>query len=104
MQDALSLFERARALDPTDPVIALNLGRTYLAVQRLDDAIRTLQSAALLEPPSFFAYLNLSRAYLRRGDLVQSRAALTRAKTLKEDPWFWSQMEQQLSQAEQRRS
>ena len=100
--EAVSFLARAQALDPTDPVIALNLGRAYLLTGRLDDAIRTLELATALEPPSFFPHLNLARAYLQRNDLVRARAALTRAKAVKLDPYFWDAVERQLSRAEQR--
>jgi hypothetical protein len=104
LAEALPLLVRAQALDPSDPVIALNLGRTYLHARRLDDAIDLLELAAALEPPSFFPHLNLARAYLLQNDLVRARAALTRAKGLKTDPYFWSTIEQQLARAEQRAS
>jgi predicted Zn-dependent protease len=100
--EAVSLLARAQALDPTDPVIALNLGRAYLLAGRLDDATHTLELATALEPPSFFPHLNLARAYLQRNDLVRARAALTRAKAVKLDPYFWGTVEGQLSRAEQR--
>jgi hypothetical protein len=102
LAEAVSFLARAQALDPTDPVIALNLGRAYLLTGRLDDAIRSLELATALEPPSFFPHLNLARAYLNRNDLVRARAALTRAKAVKLDPYFWDAVERQLSRAEQR--
>ena len=100
LAEAVSFLTRAQALDPTDPVIALNLGRAYLLTGRLDDATRTLELATALEPPSFFPHLNLARAHLRRNDLVRARIELTRAKSIKSDPYFWSNVEQQLNRAE----
>jgi hypothetical protein len=38
LADALPFLERAHQLDPNDPAIALNLGRTYLRLGRIDDA------------------------------------------------------------------
>ena len=104
MSEALPSLEHAHELDPTDPVIALNLGRTYLRVGRLDDAVRTLQSAIALEPPSFFPRLNLARAYLMKKDLVRARAELTAAKAFKSDPFFWQRFEQVLERAEHQAS
>jgi Flp pilus assembly protein TadD len=93
-------LERAYALGPDDPTIALNLGRTYLALNRVDDAVRTLERAVQLEPAAFFPQLNLARGYLLRGDLVRARATLERAKSIKQEPFFWQQVEQQLARAE----
>ncbi len=104
LAEALPSLERAWELDPTDPVIALNLGRTYLRLGRLDDAVRILEIATALEPPSFFPHLNLARAYLLQKDPVRARAALTRAKAIKSDPHFWMRFERVLQQAEQRGS
>jgi predicted Zn-dependent protease len=104
MADAIPPLERGRALDPRDPVIALNLGRAYLLAGRTDDAIATLRDAAALEPPSFFAHLNLARALLQRGDVAGARAELTRAQAIKRDPWFWAAVERQVARAEQQRS
>ncbi|MCC6766842.1 MAG: tetratricopeptide repeat protein [Deltaproteobacteria bacterium] len=104
LSDALASLTRAQELDPNDPAIALNLGRTQLRLGLTDDAIRTLERAVALEPPSFFARLNLARAYLSKGDLAAARAELTRAKTLKSDPYFWKGFEQALARAEQRGS
>jgi hypothetical protein len=102
--DAIPPLERGRALDPRDPVIALNLGRAYLLAGRLDDAVATLRDAIALEPPSFFAHLNLAVALLHRGDVIGARAELTRAQEIKRDPWFWTAVERQIARAEQQRS
>jgi hypothetical protein len=104
LADALPLLVRAQGLDPSDPAITLNLGRAYLLAGHLDDAVRTLELATRLEPPSFYAQLNLAQAYLQRGDLVRARSALTRAKSIKADPFFWRAFEQQLNRAEQQAS
>ena len=101
MADALPFLTRAWTLDPRDPVIALNLGRTYLRLGRIDDAIRTLEVATALEPPSFFAHLNLARAYALRRDFVRAHDELARAKAIKADPHFWRAFEQALTRAEQ---
>ncbi len=100
MTDALGYLTRAYELDPNDPVIALNLGRTQLRLGHLDEATRTLEVATALEPPSFFPHLNLARAYLLRKDLVGARAELTRAKAIKSEPYFWQSFEQALERAE----
>jgi len=100
--DALASLERAYELGPDDPTIALNLGRTYLALGRVDDAVRTLERAIQLEPAAFFPQLNLARGYLLRGDLGRARATLERAKSIKKDPFFWREFEQQLTRAETR--
>ncbi len=101
--EAIPSLERGRALDPRDPVIALNLGRAYLLAGRTDDAVTTLRDAIALEPPSFFAHLNLARALLQRGDVAGARAELTRAQAIKHDPWFWAAVERQIARAEQQR-
>jgi protein O-mannosyl-transferase len=103
MADALPYLTRAYELDPHDPVIALNLGRTYLRLGRIDDAVRTLEVATALEPPSFFAHLNLARAYALRKDFARAHDELARAKAIKADPHFWRAFEQALARAEQQR-
>lgn len=102
--EALPPLERAYALAPNDPAIALNLGRTYLALNRVDDATRTLERAVQLEPGSFFAHLNLARCHLLRGDLARARATLERAKFIKRESFYWQRVEEQLALAERRAS
>jgi tetratricopeptide (TPR) repeat protein len=85
--DAVAELSRARALDPNDPVIALNLGRAYLFARQFDAAARTLEDAVRLEPPSYYPHLNLARAYLLLGDIARARAAVERAREIRPQ-WF----------------
>ncbi len=83
MTDAVAELNRAYALAPRDPAIALNLGRAYLFAGQPQAAARTLQDAVRLEPPSYYAHLNLARAYVLLGDAERARAAVATARTIR---------------------
>jgi tetratricopeptide (TPR) repeat protein len=66
---AISAFEKALALEPTNPVLATQLGKTYLANNQADKAVSTLLSALQLKSDYTEAGLNLAKAYEAQNDL-----------------------------------
>jgi len=62
---AVQLLQRAVALDPKHKFAWNNLGRSYLALQKIDDAIQAFQKAIEVDPYDQYAYNNLGLAYWR---------------------------------------
>jgi aspartate beta-hydroxylase len=64
---ALALLERARGVRADDPVTLTNLGVTYAALGRLDQAIEALRTALKQAPDLFVARLRLGEVLERAG-------------------------------------
>lgn len=83
-EDAAVHLERAIKLDPLHHEARLNLGVTYLQMERWDDAIA--QNQALLDDATFprpsRALVNMGWAYYKIGDLAQAKEAFTEALSL----------------------
>lgn len=60
---AADVFKRALDIDPKHKYAWNNLGRTYLAMQRTDDAIEAFKKQIEINPYDEYAYNNLGRAY-----------------------------------------
>ncbi len=67
---AVKAFEHARALDPDNFVLLLNLGRCLREVQRPEDSIECLERAHALDPDHAQAAISLAQSLLAvgRGD------------------------------------
>jgi tetratricopeptide (TPR) repeat protein len=72
--EALPAFQEAIRLNPSSAEAHLELGKTKLAVGRVDDAIVELEEALHLSPGNVQARRLLSHAYRRAGDA--KRAAM----------------------------
>ena len=66
--EAVPAFQEAIRLNPNSPEAHLELGKTELAVGRVNDAIVELQHARHLSPGNVQAQRLLSQAYRRAGD------------------------------------
>ena len=66
--EAVPAFQEAIRLNPNSPEAHLELGKTELAVGRVNDAIVELQHARHLSPGNLQAQRLLSQAYRRAGD------------------------------------
>jgi len=62
-QLAADVFKRALDVDPKHKYAWNNLGRTYLAMQRTDDAIAAFKKQIEINPYDEYVYNNLGRAY-----------------------------------------
>jgi tetratricopeptide (TPR) repeat protein len=62
-QIAIDVLKRAVEIDPKHKYAWNNLGRAYLGMQRIDDAIPAFQKQIEINPYDEYAYNNLGRAY-----------------------------------------
>ena len=79
LSDAQGWFERALAVDPTNPTIKLNLGIIALAEGHLTEARVLLEEAVAGSPGSFEAWDNLGAVHARQGNAEGALAAWERA-------------------------
>jgi tetratricopeptide (TPR) repeat protein len=79
---AVSSFRQAMALDPTNPVLPLELGSVLIALKQYPAAITEFQRAVALKNNYTNAYFNLANAYKLNNDSTQAVAVLERAQIL----------------------
>jgi len=77
-------YTKALSLDPTNPVLWVNLGGVLVHEKKLDDAITAFNRAIFLRSSYANAYYNLANAYRLKGDTVKGADAATRAMNLVE--------------------
>ena len=70
------VYQQAIALDPTNPLLRLNLGGVYYALGRYDAAIDQFRIAVQLKNDYANGYYNLSVAYRDKGELQNALAAM----------------------------
>lgn len=83
--EARDWFERAQAVDPTNPTIKLNLGFVAVAEGRLTDARRFLEEGVAASPRSFEGWNTLGMVFARQGDAQGAITAWERARELNPD-------------------
>lgn len=76
--EATAALEYARSLRPDDPLTLRRLARSYLIVQRPEDAITALEQAYRLEPRSLLIGQELASAQVAAGRLTTAAATLGR--------------------------
>ncbi len=79
---AAEAYEKVLTLSPPDdqlPRIHLNLGVSYMGLDRVDDAIREWKRAVELSPDYMDAYMNLGTAYQSKNMPDSTRAVWERA-------------------------
>lgn len=79
---AAASYQKAISFDPTNPVLALNLGIVLVHEKKYDDAVTAFNRAITLRPDFANAYYNLANGYLLKGDFIDAKAALTKTMTL----------------------
>jgi len=63
-QEAVSVLEKARALDETNPDVALNLSSAYILTKKFKKAVEILVPLSEKEPYNVMVWTNLGAAYL----------------------------------------
>lgn len=63
-QEATAVLEKARALDGTNPDIALNLSGAYILTKKFKQAVEILEPLSEEEPYNPMVWTNLGAAYL----------------------------------------
>lgn len=81
---SLDSYGRAIMVDPLNPVLRLNVGGTYYAIQSYDLAIRFFTDSINLKPDYANGYYNLSVALRDKGDLQGALAVAQRVVELVE--------------------
>lgn len=88
--EAASHLERAAALLPEDPDVAINLGGAYVLQRRYNKAVAVLERASLLAPDNAMVWTNLAAAYLGSlqlsGPQQQRKAIAAYEAALQADP------------------
>jgi TolB-like protein/Flp pilus assembly protein TadD len=68
LEESLPVLNAALALDPFNPSLHYELGRSYMTLKRWDEARASLEKSIELEPDQPNAYTNLGTISLKNGD------------------------------------
>ena len=79
---SLDSYGRAIQRDPLNPLLRINVGGIYYAIQNYDLAIRFFSDAANLKPDYANAYYNLAIALRDKGDLQNAQVVAEQAVVL----------------------
>ena len=95
--EAVASLLEAEQLSPLDPRVALELGNTYKALRRYEEALRSYQRSIALAPDQLGAYSNKAETYiLWKGSPADSRRALEEVPHRDHPdllfPWFWQEV------------
>jgi tetratricopeptide (TPR) repeat protein len=78
----IAALSRAIALDPTNPLLFMQMGSVYLRTNRLDEAISMFQSAVSLKNDLANAHYNLAFAYRQKKQYLRAAIEFRRASQL----------------------
>jgi cytochrome c-type biogenesis protein CcmH/NrfG len=78
---AVASYQKAIQLDPTNPLLRVELAGVYLGQAKYDQAIGELNNAIALKSDYANAYYNLANVYVKQGNEVNAASALE--KTIK---------------------
>ena len=81
-QWAAAAYEKARVLDPTNPIVLFNYGGALVHEKKYNEAITAFNRAINLKPDYTNAYYNLANAYLLKGDIAHANEFLTQTISL----------------------
>ncbi|MDH4230054.1 MAG: tetratricopeptide repeat protein [Nitrospirota bacterium] len=82
--DAIAVWEKLAASQPTLAPVRNNLGVAYLDAKNYDKAIVVLEQAVTIEPDYLRAYQNLAEAYAKKGLTKKAEAAQRKAVALQQ--------------------
>lgn len=83
VEEALTLLDRAKTLNPASAQVRFELGKLYLRLERRADAERELARAVELDPRHVGAHYQLGQLYRRLGKQDQSRRLLAISERLR---------------------
>ena len=72
----LQTYQQAVRLDPTNPVLRVNLGGVFFTLKRYDEAIQQFQISVALKSDFANGYYNLAAALREKGDFAQAANAM----------------------------
>lgn len=81
-QWTVAAYEQAIQLDPSNPILRVQLGGIYLTLNNLDNAVSQFRFATLLKPDYANAFYNLAYVYKAQNKFLQAAIELTAAKSL----------------------
>jgi hypothetical protein len=79
---AIASYQKAMELDPTNPVLHLNLGGLYMSLNQYESAAKEFITAITLKPNYIDGYYNLANAFIQSGNWDQAVIALEQTKSL----------------------
>ena len=82
MPDALTAFEKAELIDPSNGAVLGSLCDAYLALNRLDDAQKIANRAIALHPNDSFGYLAMGTVLLDKGQFDEGRKYVQKALSI----------------------
>lgn len=83
-REALSVFERYRRADPSQPWVMVQIGYTKAKLKRFDEAIKDTQAGVAMLPDSVSFRVELASRYIDADKLVEAEELLK--KTLETNP------------------
>ncbi len=79
---AIAAYRKAMQLDPTNPVLRLDLGGLFMSVGKYEEAAREFIAAVTLKPNYVDGYYNMANAFAQSGNWDQAVIALEQTKLL----------------------
>ena len=78
---AIKSWQKARELEPTNPVLSWRLGNNYALANKLDDAVKNYQEASNLKKDYLDSYVGLARIYESQNKLDEAVESYKQAMT-----------------------
>src|SRR5207253_5384890 len=79
IEGSIAGFKRCFALNPRDPITAMNLGQSYRLARKYDDAKRVFEAGIKIGPDQADIPLSYAEIYLyHTGEVAAARAMLAR--------------------------
>ena len=85
LEEAISMMERARELDPLSLPVQTGLGLAHVYARRVDEAIGIYRKILELDPGYAGAHHNIAQAYLSQGRFEEALASMETVSRLEPD-------------------
>ncbi|UCC84333.1 MAG: tetratricopeptide repeat protein, partial [Gemmatimonadota bacterium] len=85
--EAIAAGRRAQELDPLAPIITMDLARSFVAANRLDEAIEQTRAVIDRAPDFWIGHLYLCVSLTFKGEYAEAIAACETAWSLSGNPW-----------------